>query len=110
MHSREDDVLDAAGGEQIVCLLAAISNRVRFRDLDGRDLARPGVADRALDWAVTAHVRIVDGQAPLTGEVRPAPRRAPALGGRKRYGGWGEGGGLRPFSLRVVVVKSHDGA
>src|SRR6266567_9359688 len=110
MHSREDDVLDAAGYEQIICLLAAISNRVGFRDLDARDLPRPCVADRALDRAVTAHVRIVDGQVSLTSGVRPAPGRAPALGGRKGQWWLSERGYLRPISLRGVVVKIHDGA
>lgn len=90
VDSAEDDVVDAAGGEEIPCFLAIIGEGVAFLEFDERVLAFPWGNDLAFPVrARTAHVAVVDWEDAFAAGVGPAPCGAPAWRRGERDGSFG---------------------
>lgn len=94
VNAEDEDVLDFAGGEEVVYFGSMVGDGVVGGDGDGGVLGLPGDAGLALGLAVAAAVGVVNGEWRFLGK---------GLGGR----GLGPRGGLGQYSLRCVFVVLH---
>ena len=111
MHTAQNDMVDAALGQQVPGFLTIVGQSVSRFDPQARMLTSPRLTDGALGAvARAAHVRIVDGQHPFVRSIRPAPSGAPAFGRGQRTGRCRKARLEGQFAGRAPLIKSRHAA
>lgn len=83
VDTHDHDVVDVVLLEDIKEFLAMIGNEILLGDLQFVDLSSPCFPDFTFFVAVTAHIRVVNGQVGFSIWIGPAPAGAPTFGGGK---------------------------